>query len=150
MTFLQLLYSDLAIFYCWFHFITKKTFFRNSNFVVQAWDICVRCCAYTNHTILPEALERWPVSMLESILPRYIQIMSKYRFLTFLNWWPEEQEKVKIRSKQFVPRSLIYVHFNLLKKVFVNFSNDLVFHRKSRVRVRRYRHQAVIYIYVFI
>ncbi|XP_023335716.1 glycogen phosphorylase isoform X4 [Eurytemora carolleeae] len=47
----------------------------------EAWDICVRCCAYTNHTILPEALERWPVSMLESILPRHLEIIYLINYL---------------------------------------------------------------------
>jgi glycogen phosphorylase len=41
----------------------------------QAWDIAVRTCAYTNHTLLPEALETWGVPLFSSVLPRLLEIV---------------------------------------------------------------------------
>lgn len=53
----------------------------------HAWDISVKLFAYTNHTILPEAMEKWPVWMFEQLLPRLLSIIFEIneRFLDVVN-----------------------------------------------------------------
>lgn len=66
-----------------------------------AWDITIKTFAYTNHTVLSEALERWSVSLLEKLLPRHIQIIREInkRFLyEVAQHWPNNPEKAAAMS----------------------------------------------------
>jgi starch phosphorylase len=63
----------------------------------QAWDITQRTLAYTNHTLLPEALEKWPVSMFEAVIPRHLEVIYEInrRFLNEVQFrFPEEPERL--------------------------------------------------------
>ncbi|MBU0481613.1 MAG: glycogen/starch/alpha-glucan phosphorylase [Proteobacteria bacterium] len=67
----------------------------------KAWQICVETFCYTNHTLMPEALETWPVEMLDRVLPRHLEIIYEinHRFLKEVaERYPGDQEKLRNMS----------------------------------------------------
>ncbi|MDD6454970.1 MAG: glycogen/starch/alpha-glucan phosphorylase [Lachnospiraceae bacterium] len=63
----------------------------------EAWDITTKCCAYTNHTIMSEALEKWPIELFSRLLPRIYQIVEEInrRFVMEIQTkYPGNQDKV--------------------------------------------------------
>ena len=75
-----------------------------------AWEITTRTMAYTNHTLLPEALEKWPVHLFQRLLPRILEIILEInaRFLAQVaSRWPgnmERQRRMSIIEEGAVPQ----------------------------------------------
>jgi starch phosphorylase len=106
----------------------------------HAWDLTVRTLAYTNHTLLPEALEKWPVHLFEQILPRHLQIVYEInrRFLDQVRQrYPGDEARVarmslieeaparKVRMANLAivgthsTNGVAQIHSDLLKKIVV-------------------------------
>ena len=67
----------------------------------EAWDVTTKTCAYTNHTIMSEALEKWPVDLFSRLLPRIYQIVQEIdrRFILEVRVkYPGNEEKVSKMS----------------------------------------------------
>ena len=75
-----------------------------------AWAITTQCMAYTNHTLLPEALERWSVALFQRLLPRLLEIIYEInaRFLRVVSLkWPgdiERQRRMSIIEEGHTPQ----------------------------------------------
>ena len=64
----------------------------------EAWAITSKCCAYTNHTIMSEALEKWPIELFSRLLPRCYQIIEEInrRFIIDIeNKYPGDHRKIE-------------------------------------------------------
>lgn len=94
----------------------------------KAWEICVKTFAYTNHTLLPEALERWPVSMLQHMLPRHLQIIYEInqKFIeTVSARWPGDFDRMRRMSiveeaDQFGEKRINMAHLCIVSSHAVN------------------------------
>lgn len=62
-----------------------------------SWDITTQCINYTNHTLMPEALEKWPISLMRNLLPRHTQIIHEInrRFMDEIRAeFPDDEDRV--------------------------------------------------------
>jgi len=130
----------------------------------EAWDITVRTISYTNHTILPEALERWPVDSFSLLLPRVYMIVQEInkRFCSLLryryNFHPDKVAKMAIINNNEISMAFLAivgshaingvakVHSEILKhELFKGFYEVFPerFHNKTNgIAHRRWVHQA--------
>src|SRR4029077_9555070 len=96
----------------------------------RAWKITQNVFAYTNHTLLPEALEKWPISLFGSLLPRHLEIIYEInsRFLTEVQQLYPGDDKVT-RSLSLIDeqgeRYVRMAHLSCVGSHMVNGVSDL-------------------------
>ncbi len=91
----------------------------------KAWEITTATCAYTNHTLMSEALERWPVSLLETVLPRHLQIIYEInrRLLDAVTQrWPDDVGRLQRMSliEEGTPKQVRMAHLAIAGSHSVN------------------------------
>jgi len=90
-----------------------------------AWQITQASTGYTNHTLLPEALEKWPVSLLEHVVPRHLQIIYEInrRFLVHVaSLWPDDPDCLRRLSliEEGSPQQVRIAHLAIVGSHSVN------------------------------
>ncbi|MBN2801323.1 MAG: glycogen/starch/alpha-glucan phosphorylase [Deltaproteobacteria bacterium] len=91
----------------------------------ESWHITTHAMAYTNHTVLPEALEQWPVSLLERVLPRHLEIIYEInaRFLDEVKRrFPGDDARVRRMSlvEEGPPKRIRMAHLAIVGSMSVN------------------------------
>ncbi|MCA1809968.1 MAG: glycogen/starch/alpha-glucan family phosphorylase [Lentisphaerae bacterium] len=105
----------------------------------KAWDLVVRTMGYTNHTILPEALEKWPAPLLEKVLPRHLKLIYdiNHRFLQKVEARypsdPQKKQRVSI-IEESEPKQIRMANLAIIGSHSVNGVSELHSHLiKQRV-----------------
>lgn len=91
----------------------------------RAWEMTTATLGYTNHTLLPEALEKWPVPLVGTVLPRHLQIIHEinHRFLQCVRArWPNDVERQRRMSivEEGHPKLLRMAHLSIIGSHSVN------------------------------
>jgi starch phosphorylase len=91
----------------------------------KAWEITTATCAYTNHTLMTEALERWPVGLLETVLPRHLQIIYEInrRLLDAVSQrWPDDVGRLRRMSliEESTPKQVRMAHLAIAGSHSIN------------------------------
>jgi starch phosphorylase len=91
----------------------------------EAWKVTQACVGFTNHTLAPEALEKWPVALLETVLPRHMQIIQEInrRFLERISTdYPGESERLQRMSliDESAPKQVRMSHLAIVGSHSIN------------------------------
>lgn len=91
----------------------------------RAWEMTQATMGYTNHTLLPEALEKWPVSLLERVVPRHLQIIYEInrRFLEHVaSVWPGDHDRRQRMSliEEGAPKQVRMAHLGIVGSHSIN------------------------------
>lgn len=95
-----------------------------------AWDVIVRTFAYTNHTVMPEALESWPLPLFEKLLPRHMQLIYEInaRFLRDVATdYPADNDRLRRMSiiEEGEPKRIRMAHLALVGAHSINGVSEL-------------------------